>query len=164
MRVKEIPLTQGRVALVDEEDLGALALLSWSFFTSAHYKDGFGYAVHGRRGGNIFMHRVLLSAGPGQTVDHINGDGLDNRRCNLRLATRAQQRQNLAVPANNVCAFKGVRATGHGTYRARISVPNGKRIHLGCFKTAEEAALAYNQAARLHFGAFARLNQLQEIL
>jgi hypothetical protein len=91
-------------------------------------------------------------------VDHINGDKLDNRRANLRVATKTQQRQNQRVTRRNTSGFKGVsRISSTGRWRARIKV-SGRQMPCGVYATAESAALAYDAAAREYFGEFARLN------
>lgn len=91
---------------------------------------------------------------PSDEVDHKDGDGLNNRWDNLRVATRSQNHANSKLARNNVSGFKGVRQT-RGRYRARIAVEK-KRIELGTFDTAEEAHQAYCIAARRFFGLFAR--------
>lgn len=102
------------------------------------------------------LHRVLLSAGLGIEVDHINGDGLDNRSANLRLCNRAQNAKNRRVNSNSKSGIKGVRFDeSKRVWEARIRC-DGRRISLGRFKNKDQAAEAYRSAAmRLH-GAFAR--------
>lgn len=89
-------------------------------------------------------------------VDHINGDPLDNRRGNLRICTVQQNNWNRKRRPNGSSSFKGVSAVG-GRFTAHIA-PNGKMIYLGSFETEEEAARAYDKAAREHYGEFACLN------
>lgn len=158
-----IPLTRGYKALVDEQDYSYLRQWSWRVFVN---REGNTYAVTttsrrasgGRR--YLAMH-TLIAARMGLSslqVDHRNGNGLDNRRRNLRPATSRQNAWNRGPQSNNVVGLKGVtRITKTGRYRASIRV-NGRQRHLGCFATAEEAARAYDKAARFHFGEFARLN------
>jgi hypothetical protein len=104
------------------------------------------------------MHRQILGAPPGQQVDHINGDTLDNRRVNLRLATHGQNQHNRGKYRNNKSGYKGVSwDKAAGKWRAQIKF-NNKKYNLGRYHDPIEAALAYDAAAiRLH-GAFARLN------
>lgn len=93
--------------------------------------------------------------------DHINGDYLDNRKINLRVCTITQNNINRAKPIGCRVEYKGVdRKFGNSTYRARIRL-NNKRVHLGYFNTAKEAALAYNNAAVVMHGEFAILNDIE---
>lgn len=147
-----IPLTRGAFALVDDTDAApVLALGKWQL----HDCDGRLYAGHGGNGWAIRLHTFLTGW---SLVDHANGDGLDNRRANLRLATPSQNGANIAAPRSNTSGYKGVnlyRRTGR--WRAHITVAQRQR-HLGYFATAEEAARAYDSAALAAWGAFARLN------
>lgn len=93
---------------------------------------------------------------PGETVDHINGNALDNRRSNLRVATPIQQQYNRKVSSLSKTGFKGV-SFEYGKYRARIR-KDGEHISIGMFDTPEDAARAYDGAAHELFGEFARLN------
>ena len=107
----------------------------------------------------VLAHRVawLFVHGewPDREIDHINGDGTDNRIANLRLATRGQNMMNTGNRRNSTTGFKAVGVIPSGKYRARIRT-NGKRIHLGVFPTAEDAAEAYRRAAIELCGEFAR--------
>lgn len=108
---------------------------------------------------HILMHRVILSRKLGrplntnEIVDHINNNGLDNRRVNLRVATPAQIRMNVRRSTKNKLGFKGVKKRGN-RYRSVIRI-NGKQIHLGYFDTPEQAHAAYCAAAKEYFGEFA---------
>jgi len=106
------------------------------------------------------MHRFLMQPPPGMQIDHINGDGLDNRRCNLRLATNTQNRRNGKAHSDGTSRFKGVCWDKfRGRWRADITFEN-RSIHLGRFHSETDAAIAYDAAARDLFGEFARLNQI----
>jgi hypothetical protein len=158
--VKTIPLTRGLVAVVDDEDYEALASHNWltvrgrrTMYAARHQPRAEGHRM-------IFMHRVLLGLPVGAPFDgdHINGDGLDNRRHNLRVATRLENLRNSGKRGGTTSQFKGVclfRRTGR--WQAYIRTDD-RRLHLGYFATEREAAEAYDIAARLHFGSFARPN------
>lgn len=153
----EVPLSQGLVALIDAADAEAVLAHKWS----AERDGKTFYAMRNVRqptGGwrKIKLHAYLTGH---RLTDHINGDGLDNRRANLRMATQAENLRNRGLPANNTSGFKGVsfrRQRGRG-WKSTIGL-NGKRIHLGLFSTPEAAARAYDAAARELFGEFAWLN------
>jgi hypothetical protein len=160
--MKEIPLTRGAVALVDDADYELLSLFKWHVHTSA--RTPVRYALKWYRTatgkGSISMHRFLLAPPFGMQVDHIDGDGLNNQRSNLRLCTNLENSYNRSRHDGK---YKGVSGPRHGTCVARIRV-NGQLIGLGNYNTAEAAALAYNDAAVKHFGGFARLNQVDETM
>lgn len=156
----EVPLTQGKVALIDDED--AERVLAFGWYYHVNKRTGKGYAQISTRAETL-LHRFILDAPDGVLVDHKDGNTLDCRRRNLRIATSAQNVHNSIVPKHNVTGFKGVgyhqaRAlTRPACYRARIML-SGKRLQIGWFRTAEEAARAYDAKARELFGEFARLN------
>lgn len=152
---KEIVLTKGKVAVVDDGDYEMLVALGARWCIN----DGYAFnRTHGR------MHRFLLKAPADLMVDHANGDKLDNRRENLRLCTNSQNQANRKVTVG-VSTFKGVTwqrrpgCTSRGFWKAQIVV-GGKLTYLGSFRTDREAAAAYNEAASAMFGEFAHLNDL----
>jgi hypothetical protein len=111
-----------------------------------------------------YLHREVLGLPSGKyfQVDHINGDPSDNRKSNLRICEYgAQNAINRPKQKNNTSGFKGVFLRSPGVYRAAIRV-NQKLLHLGQFKTAEEAAICYNEAATKYFGEFAYLNVITD--
>jgi hypothetical protein len=165
-----IPLTRGLFAIVDAEDYPEISKYKW-------------YAVNGRHSGKIayyaarmlptqridgtkkrpsvFMHNEILGRKDGFFPDHINHNGLDNRRCNLRFATKQQNGANREPNRNSRSKYKGVsyyKNIGPKHWGARIRV-NGKRLWLGFFETEIEAAQAYDLAAIEHFGTFAKINE-----
>lgn len=153
---REIPLGKGRTALIDDIDVDLVSQYTWSIQTA-------GYAqapIRRSNGKRIFatMHRLILDAPAGVQVDHINGIRLDNRRSNLRLCNAFQNLRNQRHHAGAKAPYKGI-YQNHGTGRwvGQIWV-NERYLHLGTHATPEEAARAYDAAARLHFGEFARCN------
>lgn len=150
----EIPLTRGYVALVDAEDAPRVSALSWH---AKIERCGSVYAATTLPGGRyIRMHDYLVSAPKGKTVDHRNRDTLDNRRStNLRVATHSQQAANRRGWSS--VGYKGVRRERSGRYTARIRVA-GNLCHIGTFDKPEQAARAYDRAARESFGEFACTN------
>ena len=150
--MKEITLTRGMVALVDDEDYERLSAYRWCALKSEHTF----YAVRNvGRSEKVLMHRELLAAPRGMEVDHISGDGLDNRRCNIRIATSRQNKHNQGIRRSNKSGYKGVHLNRNGRWRARMRIPGG-HLHLGYFDTAELANAAYCAAARKYQGEFAR--------
>jgi hypothetical protein len=157
--VKEIPLTQGFVALVDDTDYAAAVRFRWCVQT----RDG-GIRRYARRrtrvwepftSNQITLHQWLTGW---PNTDHINGDGLDNRRANLRLATCAQNSANRRRSKNNTSGFKGVSWRKDLKCWAAHIRDNGHANHLGMFEKPEEAARAYDAAALTVWGEFASLN------
>lgn len=153
-----LPLTQDKIALVDSADLDLLTRWRWEYLPNG--RDG--YAVRRFRSGGkhitIYLHRQLLRAAPGEIVDHINGNGLDNRRENLRLATASENMANRPAKPRDI-PYRGVYRSRSGPtpYKAMLSVA-GKCRHLGWFARMEDAARAYDRAAYATWGRFARLN------
>lgn len=152
-----IPLSQGQYALVDAEDAEWVAQWRWYFYEGYARRNTFDVAEDGsvkRR--PVLMHRTILGVRDDAHVDHANGDGLDNRRGNLRRATRAQNAYNKG--ANGGSPYKGVHWNKNlGRWCANIT-QDGIRRHLGYFGSEEQAARAYDFAAASLHGQFARLN------
>jgi hypothetical protein len=153
---KSIPLSQGKVALVDDADYDRLAAYRW-FLSGPGYAVGFVPSGNGRFRLE-YMHRLIMQPADGQLVDHINGDSLDNRQTNLRFATPQQNLQNKRLSSLSCTGLKGVGwHKERRKFHARIQL-QGIRYHLGFFEDAETAALAYDCAAKLLFGEFAACN------
>lgn len=152
-----VPLTQGAYTKIDIRDAARVMRKRWYLFRDP--KTGRKYAVREEHGVSIRLHRYLLNAPPSKDVDHVNGDGLDNRRRNLRKATAAQNARNARKRKNSTSRYKGVCAdiSSGSPWRARIRV-DGRLIHLGRFKIEKQAARAYDDAARRLHGEFARIN------
>lgn len=150
-----VKLTQDVWAFVSPEDVTTINRHSWSV---------------GRRGGSIYaqaniggkptlMHTLLLP--DAEMVDHINGDTLDNRRSNLRAASKSQNGANRGRPVNNTSGYKGVSwHKASQKWKAQITV-DGKTIYLGVYTNPEAAAAAYDEAADQYFGAFAHKNLVE---
>lgn len=152
-----IPLTQGLVAMVDDCDYAAVTKFKWHARWHEQTQGFYAQRMTSRKLGkqrSIQMHREILDAPAGLQVDHINGDTLDNRRSNLRLATNAQNVMNSGVRADNHSGFKGVSRSRSG-WVARVTL-SGKTTYLGWFKTPEEAHAAYSASAKVMHGEFAR--------
>ena len=153
--VSLIPLTRGTFAVVDTNNLRMLNLHRWHIIITKERKR---YATREEKGKTIYMHREIMNAPDGMEVDHINGNGLDNRRGNLRLCTKAQNQMNSAKRTGKSSIFKGVfwyKITGQ--WRAAIKIAR-KDIHIGYFDTELEAAEAYDKKALELFGEFAKPN------
>ena len=157
--MKEIKLTQGKVALVDDDDFEYLNQFKWC----AHRKETTYYAVRSvtispKKRIMVKMHRVIIDAGIGIEVDHIDRNGLNNQKVNLRLCTGQQNRINRGAHRNNKSGFKGVSWNKKDKrWRACIS-KDKKHFCVGSFSTPQEAAKAYDKAATKMFGEFAVLN------
>lgn len=159
---QQIPLTHGQFTIVDDEDYELLSQFKWTWQPPGKNRQtGYAYRKEYPSNKSIFMHRLLLNAPKGLQVDHINGNGLDNQRHNLRLATNRQNHYNLPKRRDgNTSTYKGVHLapSGYG-WETQIRV-DGRTIHLGIFPTQHAAAIAYNEAALTHHGEFARLNDI----
>ena len=155
--MKRIPLTRGLFALVDDADFEWLNQWKWHAqkYSRKCYAVRHDPADHAKV---IIMHRLIMDAPDGLQVDHINHDGVDNRRSNLRLCTRSQNAMNERPQRNRSSRFRGVSLfKRNGKWRARIRV-SGELLWLGNWELEKDAARAYNEAAKKHFGEFAFLN------
>lgn len=155
--MKEIELTQGFKAIVDDEDYEYLSKWKW------HYSNGYAvrhnselYRTTGKRR-LLPMHRLIANTPDEMLTDHANGNKLDNRKVNLRVCNPQQNSSNVVKPGTK--RYRGVQKLGR-KYRAKIKY-NGEQIVIGSFDTEEEAALAYNEAAFVYQGNFAILNKVE---
>ncbi len=155
-QMRTIKLTQGQVALVDEEDFEELSKHKWYALKRAEGKFAAARNVLGKV---VYMSRVIVSAVKGMCGDHQNHQTLDNRRANLRLATVSQNQQNRKKQFS-ICSSKYKGVDWHKRdkkWRARIKF-NGKKMSLGHFNSETEAAITYDKKAKELFGEFACLN------
>jgi predicted TIM-barrel fold metal-dependent hydrolase len=148
---------KGFVALVDDEDFEWLDSFNWSL--SKVTTEDRNYAQLGSKHNKIRMHRLIMDAKPRQMIDHIDGNGLNNQKSNLRFCTNAQNQMN--KKSIGISKYLGVNL--HRNKWLSKICHNKKYIYLGCFKTELEAAKAYNEAAIKYHGEFARLNIIPEL-
>lgn len=157
--MKKIPLTHGKFALVNDEDYEWLNQWKWSYHQNP---SGNKYARRreqiNKQKRHIWMHREILKTPKELFTDHINGNGLDNRRSNIRICTLSQNQHNKRVIKRGSSKYKGVSwHTRANTWIARIR-EGDKLIHLGYYKDEIMAAKAYDKRARKSYGEFAFLN------
>lgn len=149
---KMVPIEGGAVALVDDQDYELVSGYTWKLHDQ-------GYAYSSVRGRTIYMHRLILDAPPDREVDHKSRqDRLDNRRSNIRLSTRSQNMMNRPRPNGVKSPYRGVRFHKQsGRWDARIKLDK-REISLGYYPAPDDAARAYNLAAKILHGEFAQLN------
>ena len=153
--MKEIVLTKGYKTIVDDSDYAWLSKVKWH----AAERKGLVYALRQHGGKWVRLHNAIMNPPPGLQVDHLNRNPLDNRRSNLRLCTISENMQNQRISPHS-SRFKGVSyRKDRACWRAQIRI-NGKVTHLGNFETEGEAAEAYNEAAKAHYGPLSYLNAL----
>lgn len=148
---------------MDDDDYERLSPYSWHVHRTP-YRDlkyaRMGIPLPGRRTKTVQMHRLIMGVdgSPTPFVDHIDGNGLNNQKSNLRFATLGQNQANRRKNINSRSRYKGV-TTQNGRWRARIAA-HGRNYFIGVFPTEVDAASAYNAAARSLHGDFARLNTI----
>ena len=174
--MKKIKLTQGKYALVDNEDFKKINKYKWYAAyqpTSRNYS-----AVRAKwsrtkkRNQTIYMHRIIINAPKYMSVDHIDHNSLDNQKNNLRICTTRDNNRNVVRRKDNKSGYKGVwkkdeylpktnkdRKISRKVWISKIGI-NGRQIPLGLFFSPIDAAKAYNKAAKKYFGEFAYLNKI----
>ena len=158
--IVRLKLNHGKSTVVDAEDAPILRRYAWRAVRrhSLWYAAGVKYGPKGRR--DVYLHRLIAHARRGQTIDHLDGDGLNNRRRNLRKCSTKENIRNARIKPHS-SRFKGVYWSRHNReWRAQIGV-NRRIITLGGFASETAAARAYNAAAVKHHGRFARLNEVR---
>jgi len=156
--MKEIVLTRGLSAMVDDEDYEFLN--QWKWYAHKSKNTFYAHRKIGKYGRLVFMHRLILgidNTSPELFPDHMDKNGLNNQRYNLRIATRSQNNANKI--STNPSGYMGVFPAGKSGWFSRIA-KDKKKYYLGFFKEKEDAALAYNKAAKELHGEFANLNQV----
>lgn len=156
-RHARVAVGRAHAALVDAADLALVEGHRW------HLLRGHNGKLYAYASGTLYMHRLIAGTQPGYETDHINGDGLDNRRSNLRSATASQNRANMGKPrrprgATPSSAYKGVSwDRSRGRWQAKIQVA-GQHRNLGRYDDEAQAARAYDAAAVAAWGDFAAVN------
>lgn len=154
--VREVPLTQGKVALVDDDDFDRVMRHKWCavFMPSgSHWYAKRGISQEGKTF-NCFLHRFILGVPDGVKVDHENNDGLDCRKENMRVASSRQNGRNVGAPRSNTSGFKNVIKCG-SRWGVRIKTDSGPK-GFGTYRTIEEAAAVADAAIRRFHGEFGR--------
>lgn len=150
--MKEIKLSQGKVALVDDEDYEELNKDRW--YLAKGYNTNYACRYSDRK----YMHRLIMNTPKGLVTDHINHNGLDNRKVNLRVCTNTENMRNQSSSKNSTSKYLGVYwVKDRKKWKSQIWA-NNKKIFLGYHQNEDDAALAYNVAAISYFSEFANLN------
>lgn len=159
--MKEIQLTQGKVALVDDEDFEYLNQWKWhalisrnTFYAIRHLR------IEKKIVKSILMHRFIMNTDKYLVVDHLNGNTLDNRKYNLRNCTHSENIRNQKLSIKNTSGYKGVSwSINKKKWVVQIQCEN-KKIFIGYFINSIDAAIAFNEAAIKYHGEFANLNKI----
>ena len=166
----EIPLSQGKIALIDDDDAARVLQYKWHAYQVKINGKSYGwYARTTINGKQVHLHRFIMEPPDGTEVDHADGDGLNCRRYNMRVCTHAQNLANQKTQSfpGKYSQYRGVTRPkdrlhqAQGTWWATIKV-HGKRVYLGHYDTEIEAAQAYNVAAAKFFGEYARPNVIEK--
>lgn len=150
------------VVIFDECDYDLVMKYKWHFVPTSEGHTPYARTNYKKPNGKksvMRMHRLIMNASSDQHVDHINNNGLDNRRCNLRVCTPTENMRNRRKFKNSKCEYKGVSKLNN-KFIAQIRHFN-KLINLGYYSTEHDAALVYNGAAKLLFGSYAQLNEVR---
>lgn len=151
----EIYTRQGVAVIIDDDDFDAVSEHTWNKYPSCRYVQA---NIDGQ---TVSIHRFVMGAAKGSTLDHINGNRLDNRKANLRYCNQAQNMKNRKPNSNGASAYKGVVVLPNGRFRAKIN-SDGVRYELGVYMCERDAVIAYNAAAKVLHGEFAYMNEIPE--
>lgn len=152
----KLKLNKNKYTLIDKEDFDKVSQFNW-FFNGKH---AYRTVQKNYKSKTIYLHRFITNCPKGKTVDHINGDGLDNRKENFRICSQKNNSYNAKICKRNKSGFKGV-SWIKSRKKWYVSIEkNGYSMSLGLFLDKEEAALAYNKYAKKYFGQYARLNNI----
>lgn len=158
-----IPLTNNQYAMIDEEDFEKVNRISWHVRKGPKpYARGSIWNKKLKKNRLVYMHRYILDVlDTEDEIDHIDGNGLNNQRSNLRFCTKSQNNHNVPKKPNSLSKYKGVTYQKDRKKWAAMITVNYKSIFLGRFRTESDAAHAYNLAAIKYFGKSARLNEIK---
>ena len=160
--MKEIKLTQGKVALVDDEDFEKLSRYKWCAYKNGHVFYAQSTVPRNKKTVFLNMAHLVLPPPVGMCIDHIDRNGCNNQKHNLRVCSKSQNGAN-SESYTGISKYKGVCwSFYHKKWMSRIMLER-KRTQLGYFKSEKEAALVYNVAAVRYFGEFARLNVINQV-
>lgn len=152
--MKQINLTQGEVAIVDDDDYDRLSKYKWRLQKNHNCK----YAMSGKYPQTLYMHHLILCAVPGKIIDHVDNNGLNNQKLNLRYCTHAQNMRNRSKYTISSSRYKGVSLV-KSTHKWEASIRlDGKKLHLGQYESEEEASVVYDDASRKLHGQFSKTN------
>jgi hypothetical protein len=158
--MKLIPLTQGQFAKVDDEDFEMLIKWKWCAVWNSYTKTFYATKGINRENSVRYMHRLIMGAKKGQQVDHIHHDTLDNRRSELRISLPSENKQNSGKQKDNTSGYKGV-SWDKRDKKWRTTITKNRVQHsIGYFNTKEDAAKAYDEAAKKYHGEFAFINKI----
>lgn len=149
-----VPLTKGFVAMIDADQSHLVEGHNWCALVTRHEVYAMRSVQSKGKRSKVLLHRLVAGTPEGLLTDHINGNGLDNRRANLRISTRTQNNRNLRTNKANTSGVRGVSWSAKlGKWWASITVA-GKKKHIGYFSDLTAAAVAYEEASRFHHGEF----------
>lgn len=155
-------LAGDRYVKVDPGDVPVLERYTWRPHIDIYGRISGIYTTMAHENGrrrSVYMHRLLMQPGPDTFVDHINGDVFDNRRINLRFATREENARNYKKPVTNTSGFKGVSYNkSKNRWSDTISIGKGMQARVGYWRTVEDSVQAYDVACLIAHGDFARPN------